>query len=126
MQRTLTILDLESRRALGRVRREAVLGYDALKIHGTIPRCKAARSYLSGNVIRSQLRAGIRVNWHARRWLMGKRSTEIGNELMRLLDQQTEFLSKTAPTPEEVGEYERWLERTRELFAELEQLAKAA
>ena len=51
---------------------------------------------------------------------MGKRSTEIGNELMRLLDQQTEFLSKTAPTPEEVGEYERWLERTRELFAELE------
>ena len=27
---------------------------------------------------------------------MGTRSTEIGNELMRLFDQQTEFLSKTA------------------------------
>jgi len=70
--------------------------------------------------------AGIRVIWLARRWLMGKRSTEIGNELMRLLDQQTKFLSKTAPTPEELSEYERWRERTRELFAELEQLAKAA
>jgi len=57
---------------------------------------------------------------------MGTRSTEIGNELMRLFDQQTEFLSKTAPTPEEVSEYERRRERTRELFAELEQLAKAA
>jgi hypothetical protein len=57
---------------------------------------------------------------------MGIRSTEIGNELMRLLDQQTEFLRKTAPTPEELGEYERWRERTRELFAELVQLAKAA
>jgi hypothetical protein len=70
--------------------------------------------------------AGIRVIWLARRWLMGTRSTEIGNELMRLFDQQTEFLSKTAPTPEEVSEYERRRERTRELFAELEQLAKAA
>ena len=57
---------------------------------------------------------------------MGTRSTEIGNELMRLFDQQTEVLSKTAPTPEELSEYERWRERTRELFAELEQLAKAA
>ena len=71
-------------------------------------------------------RDGIRANWLALRWLVGKRSTEIGNELMRLLDQQTEFLSKTAPTPEELSEYERWRERTRELFAELEQLAKAA
>ena len=57
---------------------------------------------------------------------MGKRSTEIGNELMRLFDQQTEFLGKTAPTPEELREYEQWRERTRELFAELEALAKAA
>jgi len=57
---------------------------------------------------------------------VGRRSTEIGNELMRLLDQQIAFLSKTAPTPEELSEYERWHERTRELFAELEQLAKAA
>ena len=57
---------------------------------------------------------------------MGTRSTDIGNELMRLFDRQTEFLSKTAPTPEELSEYERWRERTRELFAELEQLAKAA
>ena len=57
---------------------------------------------------------------------MGRRSTEIGNELMRLFDQQTEFLSKTAPTPEELSEYERWRERTRELFAELERLAKTA
>jgi hypothetical protein len=55
---------------------------------------------------------------------MGIRSTEIGNELMRLLDQQTEFLSKTAPTPEELSEYEQWHERTSELFAELEQLEK--
>jgi hypothetical protein len=53
---------------------------------------------------------------------MGTRSTEIGNELMRLFDQQTELLSKTAPTPEELSEYQRWRERTRELFAELEQL----
>ena len=45
---------------------------------------------------------------------------------MRLFDQQTEFLGKTAPTPEELSECERWLKRTRELFAELEQLAKAA
>jgi hypothetical protein len=43
---------------------------------------------------------------------MGRRSTEIGNELMGLLDQQTEFLSKTAPTPEELSEYERRHERT--------------
>jgi len=57
---------------------------------------------------------------------MGKRSTEIGNELMRLFDQQTEFLGKTTPTPEELREYEQWRERTRELFAELEELAKAA
>jgi len=56
---------------------------------------------------------------------MGTRSTEIGNELMRLFERQTEFLGKTAPTPEELSEYERWRERTRELFAELEQLAKA-
>ena len=57
---------------------------------------------------------------------MGKRSTEIGNELMRLFAQQTEFLGKPAPTPEELNQYEQWRERTRELFAELEQLAKAA
>ena len=57
---------------------------------------------------------------------MGKRSTKIGNELMRLFDQQTEFLGKTAPTPEELREYEPWRERTRELFAELKELAKAA
>ena len=56
---------------------------------------------------------------------MGTRSTEIGNELMRLFDQQTEFLSKTATTPEEVSEYERWRERVRELFTELERLKAA-
>jgi len=65
-------------------------------------------------------------NGLVRRCFMGKRSTEIGNELMRLFDQQTEFLCKTAPTPEELREYEQWRERTRELFAELEELAKAA
>jgi len=48
---------------------------------------------------------------------MGIRSTEIGNELMRLLDQQTEFLSKTAPTPEELSEYERRHERTSTVTA---------
>ena len=79
-------------------------------------RWQAARNYSSGNAIKNLSLAGIAVSWLARRWLMGKRSTEIGNELMRLLDQQTEFLSKTAPTPEEVGEYERWLERTRSLL----------
>ena len=78
------------------------------------------------NATENLSRAGTLVNWRARRWLMGTRSTEIGNELMILLDHQTEFLSKTAHTPEELSEYERWLERTRELFAELEQLAKAA
>jgi hypothetical protein len=57
---------------------------------------------------------------------VGRRSTEISNELIRLLNQQTEFLSKTAPTNEDISEYERWRERTRELFAELEQLRKAA
>ncbi len=56
---------------------------------------------------------------------MGRRSTEIGNELIRLLDQQTEVLSKTAPTPEELSEYERWQERTMELSDELAQLAKS-
>jgi hypothetical protein len=49
---------------------------------------------------------------------MGTRSTEIGDELMRLFNQQTEFLNKTAPTLEEVSEYEQWRERTRELFAD--------
>jgi hypothetical protein len=57
---------------------------------------------------------------------VGRRSTEISNELIRLLNQQTEFLSKTAPTNEDISEYELWRERTRELFAELEQLRKAA
>jgi hypothetical protein len=58
-----------------------------------------------------------------------ERISQIGNELARLLAQQTEFFKKGARakyTPEELREYEESRDRVRELFAELERLTKAA
>jgi hypothetical protein len=54
------------------------------------------------------------------------RSCEISAELARLLAEQTNFLKKIRPTCTELQEYEESRDRVRELFAELEQLAKAA
>jgi hypothetical protein len=54
-----------------------------------------------------------------------KRSFEISAELARLLAWQTNFL-KTNPTAAEHQEYAKSRDRVRELFDELEQLAKAA
>ena len=54
------------------------------------------------------------------------RSFEISAELARLLAEHTNFLKKMSPTCTELQEYEESRDRVRELFAELEQLAKAA
>jgi len=53
----------------------------------------------------------------------------ISFELSILLAEQTEYFEKTAqaePTPEELLQFECVGQRIRELFAELEQLSKAA
>ena len=53
----------------------------------------------------------------------------ISFELSLLLAEQTEYFEKTAvaePTPEELQQFEYTGQRIRELFAELEQLRKAA
>ena len=55
-----------------------------------------------------------------------KRSFEISAELARLLNAQTNFLRKIEPTAAERQEYAKSCDRVRELFDELEQLAKAA
>ena len=55
-----------------------------------------------------------------------KRSFEISAELARLLAWQTNFLKKIEPTAAEHQEYTKSRDRVRELFDELEQLAKAA
>jgi len=55
-----------------------------------------------------------------------KRSFEISAELARLLAWQTNFLKKIEPTAAEHQEYAKSRDRVRELFHELEQLAKAA
>ena len=47
-------------------------------------------------------------------------------ELGRHLAQQMEFFRTTSHTPDELREYAKSRERVRELFAELEQLRKAA
>ena len=55
-----------------------------------------------------------------------KRSFEISAELARLLAWQTNFLKKIEATAAERQEYAKSRDRVRELFDELEQLAKAA
>ena len=57
---------------------------------------------------------------------MNKRSFEISAELARLLAWQTNFLKKIEPTAAERQEYAKSCDRVRELFAQLEQLPKAA
>ena len=57
---------------------------------------------------------------------MNKRSFEISAELARLLAWQTNFFKKIEPTLAERDEYAKSRDRVRELFDELEQLAKAA
>jgi hypothetical protein len=54
------------------------------------------------------------------------RSFEISAELGRLSAEQTNFLRKMKLTSTERQEYENSRDRVRELFAELEQLAKVA
>ena len=58
-----------------------------------------------------------------------KRRKQIGEELSRLLAEQTEFFKKGtlgSHSPDELFKYERSRERVRELFAELAGLRKAA
>ena len=58
-----------------------------------------------------------------------KRRKQIGEELSRLLAEQTEFFKKgtlRSHTPDELFKYEKTRERVRELFAELAGLRKAA
>ena len=57
---------------------------------------------------------------------MEKSRSEISIELSGLIARQTEFFQKGNPTPAEVQEFERAGERIRKLFADLEQLNKAA
>jgi hypothetical protein len=51
---------------------------------------------------------------------------QISAELTRLIALQTEFFQKGNPTPDEIQEFERAGRRTRELFAQLALLNKAA
>jgi hypothetical protein len=51
---------------------------------------------------------------------------QISAELSRLIALQTEFYQKGNPTPDEIRGFERAGRRTRELFAQLAQLNKAA
>jgi hypothetical protein len=51
---------------------------------------------------------------------------EINAELTRLIALQTEFFQKGSPTPDEIQEFKQAGRRTRELFAQLAQLNKAA
>ena len=60
------------------------------------------------------------------RMVNSKRSFEISVELARLLTWQTNFLKKIELTAAERQEYAKSRDRVRELFAELERLAKAA
>ena len=59
----------------------------------------------------------------------GERRKQISDELSRLLAEQTEFFKKStlgSHTRDELDKYEESRERVRQLFAELEQLRKAA
>jgi hypothetical protein len=51
--------------------------------------------------------------------MTNQKREEISNELTRLLAEQTNFLGKVKPTPSEREEFQRSLDRVRELFAEL-------
>ena len=51
---------------------------------------------------------------------------QISAELSRLIERQMKFFEKSDPTPSELQEFEWAGERIRKLFAELEQLNKAA
>ena len=51
---------------------------------------------------------------------------QINIELSRLIALQTEFYQKGNPTPDEAREFVQAGRRTRELFAQLAQLNKAA
>jgi hypothetical protein len=55
-----------------------------------------------------------------------KRSFEISAELARLLAWQTNFLKMIQPAAAEREVYAKSRDRVRELFVELERLAKAA
>ena len=58
-----------------------------------------------------------------------ERRKQISDELSRLLAEQTEFFKKGtlgSHTSDELFKYEKSRTRVRELFAELEQLRKAA
>ena len=56
--------------------------------------------------------------------MMTKRE-EISTELTRLLAEQTNFLRKMTTTPTEREEFQKSLDRVRELFAELARLKAA-
>jgi hypothetical protein len=58
--------------------------------------------------------------------VVNKRSFEISAELARLLAWQTNFLKKIEATAAERQEYAKSRDRVRELFDELEQLARVA
>jgi hypothetical protein len=51
---------------------------------------------------------------------------QINAELSRLIALQTAFYQKSNPTPDEIREFEQAGRRTRELFAQLAQLHRAA
>ena len=51
---------------------------------------------------------------------------QINAELSRLIALQTAFYQKSNPTPDEIREFEQAGRRTRELFAQLARLHRAA
>lgn len=57
---------------------------------------------------------------------MNSDKAQISIELSRLIARQTDFFQKSDPTPADLQEFEWAGERIRKLFAELEQLNKAA
>jgi hypothetical protein len=57
---------------------------------------------------------------------MNNDKTQTSIELSRLIERQTEFFERSDPTPIELEEFEWVGQRIRRLFAELEQLNKAA
>ena len=51
--------------------------------------------------------------------MTNQKREEISNELTRLLAEQTNFLGKVRTTPREREEFQKSLDRVRQLFAEL-------
>jgi hypothetical protein len=76
----------------------------------------------------SLLLGGIRVSWPVRRLRREhtRQDADYSTELSRPIDRQTKVFGKSDPTPSELQEFEWAGERIRQLFAELEQLNKAA